>query len=566
MQIETGSRMNKRLRLGDILVQEGYVQEAQIEEALNIQKERGTNLRVGELLLDLGLVTQDQVMSALSRRLQLQVVNLEDQTVDFNAVELIPESLCLKYKVIAFRAVNHVVDIAVADPLDLYALEDIKTMINGTANIIIGREDQIVREVNKAYATINAKKAAAKASETIEKTETTVSITEGEQDSPVISLINSIIVKAHSEGSSDVHFEPFEHKISIRLRIDGQLIDHIEIDEVLGPQVATRLKIVSGLDIAEKRIPQDGNFRMKVGGEDVSVRVSSIPTIYGEKLVLRFLSQARELDNAQTYGMNEENYSKIQRILQNPHGIVFITGPTGSGKTTTLYMMLERMSKQKINIATIEDPVERGLERVNQTQVNVQAGLTFDAGLRSLLRQDPDVILVGETRDSETASVAVSAALTGHLVFSTLHTNDSVRAIIRLIDMGIEGYMVANSLVGVVAQRLIKKVCPYCREEYKPSERELQFVPEGTRLFRGRGCVHCNNSGYRGRLAVHEILEIDTHMRKMITNGESTEAIFEYAIKDGGLKIIGDQVLELVLQGVTTVEEFLKQSAFAGSN
>ncbi len=513
----------------------------------------------------MNLVTQDQLLAALSQRLKLEIIDLENVNIDLEVVELVPESFCVKYKAIAFRRQGMIIDIAVADPLDLYAIEDIKTIINGTCNIYICKEDQILSEINKAYAAINAQKAAAIASEGIEKEEDTVEIANEESDSPVINLINSVILKAHSEGSSDVHFEPFEKHISIRLRIDGELMDHMEIDNILGPQVATRIKIIAGLDIAEKRIPQDGNFKISIGRANISVRVSSIPTVFGEKLVLRFLSQARELDHADQYGMNDENYAKISRILKNPYGIVLITGPTGSGKTTTLYMMIEKMARKNINISTIEDPVEKSLDRVNQTQVNAQAGLTFGTGLRALMRQDPDVILVGETRDAETASVAVSAALTGHLVFSTLHTNDAIRTIIRMGDMGIEQYMIANSLVGVVAQRLVRKICPYCREEYAPTEEDFLVVPRGMRVFRGRGCMHCNNTGYRGRIAVHEILEIDSTMRKMISSKQPMEDIYRYAIGEGGLKLIAKHIIELIESGETTVDEFLKQAAFAGT-
>ncbi len=557
--------MSAVLRLGDILVQKGIITTEQIEKAMQEEKEKGGSRRLGELLVAEGLVSQEQVLQALSQRLNLDIIDLDNINIDIEAVELIPQNFCVKYKAIAYSKQGMLVNIAVADPLDLYGIEDIKTLINGVCNIQIATEEQIMSEINKAYASINAQKAANKVSETIEKEETIVSIANEESDSPVINLINSIILKAHSEGSSDVHFEPFEHCIKIRLRIDGELMDHMEIDEVLGPQVATRIKIIAGLDIAEKRLPQDGNFKLSIGKENISVRVSSMPTVYGEKLVLRFLSQAKELDHSDQYGMNDENFKKINRILKNPYGIVLITGPTGSGKTTTLYMMIEKMAKKNINISTIEDPVEKNIERVNQTQVNPQAGLTFDTGLRALLRQDPDVILVGETRDSETASVAVSAALTGHLVFSTLHTNDAIRAIIRLEDMGIESYMIANSLVGVVAQRLVRKICVHCKEVYKPTEDELLFLPKGIKLFKGKGCIQCNNTGYRGRTAVHEILEIDSKMRKMISAKEPVAKLYEHATKEGGLRLLASHIMELVNNGETTLEEFFKQAAFSGS-
>jgi len=328
--------------------------------------------------------------------------------------------------------------------------------------------------------------------------------------------------------------------------------------------MTARIKILAGMDIAEKRSPQDGHFRAKLEDIDLNVRVSSLPTIYGEKLVLRFLSQSATLDNATTFGMEQDDYMKMLSLLQSPHGLIYITGPTGSGKTTTLYMLIELLSKRSVNIATVEDPVEKTIAKVNQTQINPLAGLTFESGLRSILRQDPDIIMIGETRDTETASISVRSALTGHLVLSSLHTNDSISAIVRLIDMGVEDYLLSNSLVGVVAQRLVKKICLFCLEEYQASESDIRAmngenVPV---LARGRGCHNCNNTGYKGRVAIHEILAIDSKIRNMISSSSSIEDIYEYVRVNNLMKGLRESLMKLVRERKTSLEELLKLTYF----
>ena len=348
------------------------------------------------------------------------------------------------------------------------------------------------------------------------------------------------------------------------MRLDGVIVDYVTLSPAIHPSLITRIKILAGLDIAERRQPQDGHFRQKVDGQDVNIRVSIIPTIYGEKAVLRFLNQNTPIDRAGQFGMDDDNYQKFSQMLRSPHGIIYMTGPTGSGKTTTLYMILEQMAERTLNISTIEDPVERDIFRINQMQVNTAAGLTFDAGLRALLRQDPDVIMVGETRDSETASISVRAAITGHLVFSTLHTNDALSAIVRLQDMGLPAYMVANSLVGIVAQRLVRKVCPHCAEEYTPDETERAALGvDLPRLRRGKGCHICGHTGYKGRIAIHEVALVDRQIRRMISAGAPMDDITQYARESQGMRTLRDSALQLVQSGVTTVDEFLKVTYYA---
>lgn len=557
--------MEKNLRLGDILVEYGYITHEQLTDAIELQKDQ-KGKRLGEILLDKSIITEDQLLKALSRRLDIDIIDFREFPVDEDAVELIPKALCIKYKVVAVSKVANQVIVAVNDPLDFYSIEDIKSIINFPCKIVIGKSKEILETIHRKYSEIDAKRAAKTVNVNNEVADIIENIDEFkiEEDDdfvPVVNLVNSLILKGYAEGASDIHFEPFEKVFNIRLRVDGQLIDYIELESAISAAVTARIKILADLDIAEKRVPQDGHFKIKVSSREINIRVSTIPTTYGEKLVMRFLSQASKLDYPTQFGMNDKNYKKISKILSHPHGIIYITGPTGSGKTTTLYMMIENMAKAPINISTIEDPVERGIPKVNQIQVNNQAGLTFENGLRALLRQDPDVILIGETRDEQTAKIAVSAAITGHLVMSTLHTNDSISTIVRLIDMGIESYLVANSLVGIVAQRLVKKICPYCKQEYYPSESEKALVPDVEKFYKGAGCHNCNNTGYKGRIAVHEILEIDNNIRKMISSKARVEDIYSYVTENNKLKFIKDNIIELIRNETTTIEELLRQTS-----
>ena len=348
------------------------------------------------------------------------------------------------------------------------------------------------------------------------------------------------------------------------MRIDGLMVDYATIARSLHPALVARVKIMSGLDIAERRMPQDGNFRSRIEGYDISVRVSVIPTVYGEKIVMRYLTSETVIDKAGHFGMEEEPYRKLQKMLNAPNGIVYITGPTGSGKTTTLYMVLEELAKRPVNISTIEDPVERRLPKVNQMQTNNAAGITFGVGLRALLRQDPDIIMLGETRDAETAEISIRAAITGHLVLSTLHTNDAISSIVRLEDMGIPPYLVANSLVGIVAQRLVRKVCASCAYEVEPTAEESAVIGDGIRRIRkGRGCRICNNTGYKGRVSIHEIVNIDKTLKRMIAKGADADEMEDYVRNEQGMKTLFRSAVELVEKGITTPEEVLRVAYYS---
>ncbi len=553
--------MMKNIRIGDVLIAEGYATEAQIADAIAVQKNDPAKRRLGQILLDNRIINEDQMLQALATRLNVKYVTLINFPIEINAVARIPKQVASKYTVIAIAENESQVTVALNDPLDFYAIEDVRSIVNKPLNIILCKRAEIEKLIAYWYSELDAHNAAKSANEAVENVSTVniEDLSTNPDDTPVVTLVNSILLKAHNAGASDIHIEPFDKHTSVRVRIDGQILDYLTLSSALHSLIVSRIKILSSLDIAEKRLPQDGHFRTRLNNVELNVRVSILPTIYGEKAVLRFLSLNTTLDHSETYGMSVTDYNKISDILQSPHGIIYITGPTGSGKTTTLYMILERLAQKNVNISTIEDPVERNLERINQTQTNVQAGLTFESGLRSLLRQDPDVIMVGETRDNETASIAVSAALTGHLVLSTLHTNDAVSAIVRLQDMGVEKYMIANSLIGVVAQRLAKKICPYCKTAYQPTQEEIDLVGlPVTILHKGTGCNHCSDTGYKGRIAIHEILAIDPAVRSMVTRGMSVEQIQEQLLRDGKMQTLRQSLAKLVAEGVSTVEELLK--------
>jgi len=409
------------------------------------------------------------------------------------------------------------------------------------------------------YAEVTARKAVSKANESRKEDLEPIQVEEGDDEVPVINLLNSLIQRAFHNNASDVHIEPFEDRTEVRMRIDGVIMGFVTLQKNLHASLIARIKIVGDMDIAERRIPQDGHFRMKVDGKIINMRISLLPTVFGEKAVIRLLNSNSQIDNSHTYGMRQVDYDKLCKMLRSPNGLIYLTGPTGSGKTTTLYMILNDLAKRNVNICTIEDPVERNLAKINQSQVNNTAGMTFDVGLRAMLRQDPDIIMVGETRDSETASTSVRAAITGHLVLSTLHTNDAVSAIVRLEDMGVEPYLVGNSLVGVVAQRLMRKLCPECAREVEVDEETRQYLRCDVAKVKVPGrCPSCNNTGYRGRIAIHEVFYVDKQIREMIAGGISLDQMKGYAIKEQEMMTLHDSGAKLVAEGVTSLEELFK--------
>ena len=551
-----------KLRLGEVLVDAGHITELQLSQALALQKQSPSEMRLGAVLVQNNFITEARLNAALAQRLNINYVKMSDAPIDYAAVKKIPKLVANKHCLIAIAADQGTLLVNINDPLDYYAIEDIKLITGLHIEVQIADREDIFNAIHSAYSEIETQIAATGANQAAEQVDVLryVDISEAADDTPIVTLINSTLYKAYAAGASDVHIEPYEKQTRVRIRVDGQIIDYLSLSATLHNSICARIKILGGLDIAEKRAPQDGHFRAKLEDIEMNIRVSTLPTVFGEKLVLRLLNQSSLIDNSATLGMEQDDYEAMTRILYNPHGIIYFTGPTGSGKTTTQYMVVEMLAKRNVNIATIEDPVERVLAGINQSQVNVLAGLTFESGLRSILRQDPDIVMIGETRDTETAKISIRSALTGHLVLSSLHTNDSISAIVRLLDMGAEDYLLANSLVGIIAQRLVKKICPFCYEEYEPTEAQLALLGDfrPTTFARGAGCHNCSKTGYKGRVAIHEILTIDGKIRNMISSKAPSEDIYAYVEKENKLKRLQTSLQKLVLEKKTTIDEMLK--------
>lgn len=552
------NKLIKEIRLGDLMVNSGYITEAQLMEALALQKQDRSK-RIGQILIEQGYVQERQMLTALADRLQTSLIDISTYPVEEEAVKTIPIQMAQQYLILPVSLQDGLLTVAMNDPLNLYAIEDVRQTTGMNIHSLLAESQPLKDAITYHYAAIKTKQAAANASENASASETQEVIIDANataDDAPIINLVNSLLDKAYQDGVSDVHIEPFEKEILVRMRTDGVLLNYMTLNKNVQNALVARIKIIGELDIAERRVPQDGHFRIRIRDQIVNVRVSVIPTVFGEKVVMRILASNSDIDRSDTFGMTPENYAKFTKMLKSPNGLIYITGPTGSGKTTTLYMALGSLANKPVNISTIEDPVEKNLAHLNQMQVHPTAGLTFEVGLRALLRQDPDVIMVGETRDSETATISLRAAITGHLVLSTLHTNDAVSTIIRLIDMGAEPYLLSSALVGAVAQRLLRKVCPYCGQVVGLNEAEIAFagrdIPQAKRAV---GCAKCHNTGYSGRIAVHEVLVADKNVRSMIAAGATAENITRYAIESQGMESIKMAGLRLVEEGITTMEE-----------
>ena len=443
--------------------------------------------------------------------------------------------------------------VVVPEGFDPYRIEELRFLKNKTVKLKVVSPEEYAKLVQEKLSLENVQV------EEEENKEEREDILFQRDNSPAVRLVNTVLIKASSVSASDIHFEPYEDETIVRIRMDGVLHDYTKIPSTLYQEVVSRIKVMARLNVAEKRIPQDGKIRVRIGSKDYDIRVSTIPTVHGERIVLRLLEKTGTLLTLDELGLSKEDANKVKRLAQRPYGIVLVTGPTGAGKSTTLYAMLLHIKNPRKNIITIEDPVEYQIKGISQIQVNPKVGLTFATGLRSILRQDPDVVMVGEIRDPETAEVAVQAALTGHLVLSTLHTNDAPSAITRLKDMGIEPFLIASSLEGIVAQRLVRKICEKCREPYEPSEEELRElgISEGKPIFyRGRGCEHCLGTGYRGRTGIFEVLELDEELKKLINRTQDSNEIKKIA-KQKGFKTMLEDGIEKILKGITTSSEVL---------
>lgn len=550
---------NKR-GLGEILIDSGILTSIQLDEALIKQKTTGKKL--GELLIDEGIINEQQLVEALEYQLKIPHIDFTMYNIDPEIPRLISESLARRHMLIPVTKEEDQLTVAMVDPLNIYAIDDVNIATGLKVKPALALRSHIQTALDKYYSNESAEKAVEDFTKEVgieEISEIEENMLNEVNNAPVVRLVDSIIQHAVRAKASDIHIEPYENKIRIRFRIDGELQEIMTSSKSTHSAIVTRIKIISKMDIAEKRIPQDGRVEMHVDNKDVDLRISVLPTVYGEKIVIRILDRSSTILSKAELGFSDKNVEIFDKIIKSPNGIVLVTGPTGSGKTTTLYAVLRELNKINRNIITVEDPVEYRLDGINQVQVNVKAGLTFANGLRSILRQDPDIIMIGEIRDTETAEIAVRAAITGHLVLSTMHTNDSASTVSRLVDMGVEPYLVSSSVVGVAAQRLVKKICTNCINQYQPSQSDMELLnlQDGDMLYKGEGCSICNNTGYKGRTAIHEIMLMTREIRELVDHRGSIDKIRSAAAKYGTISL-KESCCELVRKGITTKEEMLK--------
>ncbi|WHH59668.1 ATPase, T2SS/T4P/T4SS family [Petroclostridium sp. X23] len=553
----------KRKRLGDLLVEAGMITPDHLNEALMVQKQTGKKL--GEVLIDRKYVTQEHIIQVLEFQLGIPHVSLDKYDIDPEATKKISENLAKRHELIPIKIDKNKLIVAMSDPLNIFAIDDVRIFSGMEVQPVIATSQDVTHAIDVYY----GKQEAIKAAEEYKKEYGIVSqvekidgnIEDVVNSAPIVKLVNSIIEQAIRLKASDIHIEPFDTYIRIRYRIDGQLEENMRHEIQLLPAIVTRIKITGEMNIAEKRKPQDGRISMMVDGNEFDLRVSILPTVHGEKVVIRITDKRGLMRTKEQLGFFADDMDKYNNILKSPHGMILVTGPTGSGKSTTLYTTVRELNKDSLNIITVEDPVEATIEGINQVQVNPKAGLDFAGVLRSILRQDPDIIMIGEIRDKETAEIAVRAAVTGHLVVSTLHTNDASSTISRLMDMNIDPFLISTSLVGIISQRLVRKICTRCKEEYVPLESELNVLglsaKEENSYYRGKGCYSCNNTGYQGRIGVYEIMPVSHMIRQKINHEESSDTIREQAIAEG-MSTLKTSCIRLVRQGVTTIDELIR--------
>lgn len=550
----------EKRRLGNILVNAGKITSFQLQEALKAQKSLGKKL--GEILVDSKIITEDEIIEAIEQQTGIKKIDLNTIQIDRKAITLIPENLCRKYTLMPFGFDNNMIKVTLADPLNIFAIDDVAISTGFEIESFISRKDDIKKFIGIYYSSQQVNNAAMQlskeSSKSIKNEKNVYEDLTDTNNAPVVKMVDYMFKNAIEMKASDIHIEPFENEIRIRYRIDGklQIVNQLAIDS-LGSLV-TRIKILARLNIAEKRIPQDGRIMYNIGTKEVDLRVSILPVVYGEKIVIRVLNTGGINLNRQNLGLSNENSIKLDRIVSNPNGIILVTGPTGSGKSTSLYTILSELNKSDVNIVTVEDPVEYTIPGISQVSVNEKSGLTFASGLRSILRQDPDVVMIGEIRDEETAEIAIRAAITGHLVLSTLHTNDAPSSIMRLVDMGIKPYLVSTSVVGIMAQRLVRKICKNCNVGYEATEYEKKAlnvcIDESLILHKGRGCGYCNETGYSGRIGIYEIMELTRKHREAINEGANIDILRDISIENG-MTTLENECIDLVLSGITTMEE-----------
>lgn len=547
----------------EILLANEVITHEQLSDALRWQRSHPDE-DVGNILLSRGIVNESQLLAAYAQRLDVPLVEKDLVVKRPEVLKLVPESLARRYGIMPLDINNNKILIAVSNPEDMSVIEDVKMSSRMDVSFLLSPRENVNGAIERYYKNVELfyrEEQAEVQTINIVSTDTAKKMDEIESNvnnTPVVKLVNNLVQQAYVRQVSDIHIEPFENDVLVRMRIDGDLVEVMRLAPSALNSVISRIKILSGMNIAEKRVPQDGRFAFSNDEFKVDLRVSTIPTIYGEKCVMRLLNTGGEnLLSFEQLGMTKENIARFEHMLSAPNGIILVTGPTGSGKSTTLYAVLNRLRKPTINITTIEDPVEKQMFGVNQVQVNTKAGMTFANGLRALLRQDPDVIMIGEIRDYETAEIAVRASITGHLVLSTLHTNDSVATIVRLIDMGVPPYLVSASVNAIIAQRLVKRLCPYCKQKRTLTDAEKVMLEDDSinDVYEPVGCPECNHMGYSGRIAIYEIVELDHTIRKMISSGAPVDEIRKVAAANGA-EFLADNLRQLVAKGVTSMDEY----------
>lgn len=533
----------KKKKLGELLKKAGLVTEEQIVAAI---QEQQSGQKLGDLLLEKGYITEQQLIEVLEFQLGIPHVSLFRYPFQFELVKLVPIQFARKHIIIPLSKENNILTVAMHDPMDYYAIDDMEMYTGFSIKPVIAAKADILEAITAVY----------KEAETGETRNDAAA-----EAAPAIRIVEQLIAAGVQLKASDIHMDPYENEVQVRYRIDGDLRRERTLPKSIQAAVVARVKILANMNITETRLPQDGRIKLKMENTHVDLRISVLPTVFGEKVVIRILDLSNVVKGLDELDFSEENYQKYSHLIEQPSGLILFTGPTGSGKSSGLYASINHLNREQYNIITVEDPVEFELQGVNQMQVNSNIGLTFATGLRSILRQDPNIIMVGEIRDSETAEIAVRASLTGHLVFSTLHTNNAIASIPRLMDMKIEPYLVVSSVSGVVSQRLVKRICRDCKEAYSPTAVEAELLGrhdlDSETLYRGKGCNSCKQTGYKGRMAVHELLVVDDKIRDLLIKNRSVDEIKEAAIENG-MKMLIDDGLEKALQGMTTVEEVLR--------
>lgn len=554
------------MRLGDLLIRQDVLTEEKLKKALELQK--GTGKKIGEVLVENGFITEEMIARALQTQLGLKMIELTGVTIPKEVRSLVSVNLLKKYQCIPFELDPYnanILHLAMADPMDMAAIDDISIVTNLQVEPYIVTPRDILAAIDRCYGASENMDAARRF--TREREQLRGNVEEAAEtdvsDAPIVQLVRSLIEQAVRQRASDIHIEALETKVRVRYRIDGALYEKMVYDNSLLPAISTRIKIMGGMDISEKRKPQDGRMSVMVDRREYDIRISSIPTVHGEKIVMRISSKLNLTRDIKELGLDQKEMATLQHMLAKPYGIMFVTGPTGSGKSTTLYTALSALNKEAVNIVTVEDPVEADLEGINQIQVNNKVDLTFASALRSILRQDPDIIMIGEIRDQETASIAVQASITGHLVVSTMHTNNAVGTLNRMADMGVARYLISDAIIGVIAQRLVRKLCPHCRKKRTATDKEKlilkRSLAEKVEIYEPGGCKLCNNTGFFGRTGVFEIMEVNEEMRKLIADDATTEEMIA-AAKKNGMHTLRENGIRYVLEGVTSIGEMLKAS------